>query len=40
MKSAADIRRDRLMGDFTNWQTPASYRNSYDRLLRDLKANA
>lgn len=35
---AADIRRTRHIGDFRNWEDNASYRNAFDRLLRDLKA--
>jgi hypothetical protein len=35
---AADIRRTRHIGDFRNWKDDASYRNAFDRLLRDLKA--
>ncbi len=35
---AADIRRTRNIGDFTNWQNHAGYKNAFDRLLRDLKA--
>lgn len=35
---AADIRRTRHVGDFSNWKEPASYKKAFERLLRDLKA--
>jgi len=35
---AASIRRTRHIGDFSNWQKPASYQQAFQRLLRDLKA--
>jgi uncharacterized protein YjbI with pentapeptide repeats len=35
---AADIRRSRLIGDFRNWKNRDSYKEGFDRLLRDLKA--
>lgn len=35
---AADIRRDRHMGDFTNWKDKAAYQRGFKRLLRDLRA--
>jgi DNA (cytosine-5)-methyltransferase 1 len=34
---AADIRRSRHIGDFTNWENKHSYRRAFERLLRDLK---
>lgn len=37
---AADIRRTRHIGDFRNWKDHDSYKKAYDRLLRDLKADA
>jgi hypothetical protein len=37
---AADIRRTRHIGDFTNWKNHDSYQKAFDRLLRDLKAGA
>jgi hypothetical protein len=35
---AADIRRTRHIGDFSNWKGTESYQKSFDRLLKDLKA--
>jgi hypothetical protein len=35
---AADIRRTRHIGDFRDWKTHASYKKSFDRLLRDLRS--
>ena len=35
---AASIRHTRHIGDFSNWQKPASYQQAFQRLLRDLKA--
>jgi hypothetical protein len=35
---AADIRRQRHIGDFTQWKTHDVYQKAFDRLLRDLKA--
>ena len=35
---AADIRRTRHIGDFSKWKHHNSYKESFDRLLRDLKA--
>lgn len=35
---AALIRRTRHVGDFTHWKDHDSYQKSFDRLLRDLKA--
>lgn len=36
---AADIRRARNIGDFTDWKNHDSYKEAFDRLLRDLKAS-
>src|SRR5262245_45963814 len=35
---AADIRRQRHIGNFTQWQEHDAYQQVFDRLLRDLKA--
>lgn len=35
---AADIRRTRHIGDFRDWKSYAAYKKSFDRLLRDLRA--
>jgi hypothetical protein len=35
---AADIRRTRHIGDFTDWKDHDAYQKAFDRLLRDLKA--
>jgi hypothetical protein len=35
---AADIRRTRHIGDFCNWKNHDEYKKSFDRLLRDLRA--
>ncbi len=35
---AAEIRRTRHIGDFTDWKNHNSYQNAFGRLLRDLKA--
>jgi TIR domain/Pentapeptide repeats (8 copies) len=35
---AADIRRQRHIGDFTQWKTHEAYQQALTRLLRDLKA--
>jgi hypothetical protein len=35
---AADIRRTRHIGDFRDWKSHTSYKKSFDRLLRDLRA--
>jgi hypothetical protein len=37
---AATIRRTRHIGDFTRWKDRDSYQKAFDRLLRDLKAEA
>lgn len=37
---AADIRRQRHIGDFTCWKDHDDYQKAFDRLLRDLKAEA
>ena len=36
----ADIRRSRNIGDFRKWKDHDSYQKAFDRLLRDLKAEA
>jgi hypothetical protein len=36
---AADIRRTRHIGDFTNWKHHDGYTKNFQRLLRDLKAS-
>jgi TIR domain/Pentapeptide repeats (8 copies) len=35
---AADIRRQRHIGDFTQWKEHGTYQQAFARLLRDLKA--
>ena len=35
---AADIRRQRHIGDLTRWREYDAYQQAFDRLLRDLKA--
>lgn len=35
---AADIRRTRHIGDFSDWKNHDSYKKAFERLLRDLKA--
>jgi uncharacterized protein YjbI with pentapeptide repeats len=35
---AADIRRGRHIGNFTDWKNHDSYKKAFERLLRDLKA--
>jgi len=35
---AADIRRQRHIGDFSGWRDREGYRRAFDRLLRDLRA--
>jgi uncharacterized protein YjbI with pentapeptide repeats len=37
---AADIRRTRHIGDFTRWKDHDTYQQAFQRLLRDLKAEA
>jgi hypothetical protein len=37
---AATIRRQRHIGDFTRWRDHDAYRKAFDRLLRDLQAEA
>ena len=37
---AADIRRQRNIGDFTCWKDHDTYQKAFTRLLRDLKAGA
>lgn len=36
---AASIRRQRHIGDFRGWTDPEKYREGFERLLRDLKAD-
>jgi len=36
---AADIRRTRHIGDFSEWKNHESYQTGFARLLRDLKAD-
>jgi hypothetical protein len=36
---AVKLRDQRNIGDFRQWNEPAAYRKSLDRLLRDLKAS-
>ena len=35
---AAKLRRQRNIGDFTDWKDHDAYQSAFDRLLRDLKA--
>jgi hypothetical protein len=37
---AADVRRTRQIGNFTRWKDHDAYQQSFQRLLRDLKAEA
>jgi hypothetical protein len=37
---AADIRKSRHIGDFRDWKNHDSYRKAFERLMRDLKAEA
>ena len=37
---AADIRRQRHIGDFTQWKEHDAYQQAFNRLLRDLKPRA
>ena len=37
---AADIRRTRHIGDFSNWKNHDDYKMAFERLLRDLNAKA
>jgi hypothetical protein len=37
---AADIRKSRHVGDFREWKNHDSYRKAFERLMRDLKAEA
>jgi hypothetical protein len=37
---AADVRRSRHIGDFSDWKNHDSYKKAFDRLMRDLKAEA
>ena len=34
---AAEIRRTRHIGDFTNWKDHDAYQEAFDRLINDLK---
>ncbi len=36
---AGDIRRQRHIGDFTQWKDTVAYQQAFKRLLRDLKAD-
>ena len=36
---AADVRRARHIGDFTQWKDHDSYQKAFNRLMRDLKAD-
>ena len=36
---AADVCRQRHIGDFTKWKDHDAYKTAFGRLLRDLKAN-
>lgn len=37
---ATEIRHERNIGDFTRWKQHEAYQRAFDRLLRDLKAEA
>lgn len=37
---AADVKRSRHIGDFREWKNHDSYRKAFERLMRDLKAEA
>lgn len=37
---AADLRRQRHIGDFTRWKDHDAYQKAFKRLLRDLRADA
>jgi hypothetical protein len=37
---AADLRRNRHIGDFAHWKDYNTYQRAFTRLLRDLQANA
>ena len=37
---AADVRRTRHIGDFSDWKNHDSYKKAFERLMRDLKAEA
>ncbi len=37
---ATEIRHERNIGDFTRWKDHDAYQKAFDRLLRDLKAEA
>lgn len=36
---AADIRRSRHIGDFTNWEDDTAFGTAFERVLRDLRAD-
>jgi hypothetical protein len=36
----SDVRRSRHVGDFRDWKNDDSYRKAFERLMRDLKAEA
>jgi hypothetical protein len=35
---AGNVKRQRHIGDFTQWKQHDTYQAAFDRLLRDLKA--
>jgi hypothetical protein len=37
---AADIRRTRQIGEFTQWRDYACYKKAFERLMRDLKTES
>ena len=37
---AADIRRTRHIGDFCRWKDHDAYQKAFERLMRDLRADA
>jgi len=37
---AADLRRQRHIGDFREWKNHDAYEKAFKRLLRDLKSEA
>jgi hypothetical protein len=37
---AAKLKRSRHIGDFTQWKNHDAFQNAFDRLMRDLKAEA
>lgn len=36
---AGDVRRDRLIGDFTHWKDDGTHQTAFERVLRDLQAD-